>query len=212
MPCRLFTSLLLLTMVSGFHTAQGQFSPMEDVTGFRKGLQEMAQTTESIQADFKQEKYLSILSNRIQSEGSIHFKKPNLLSWEYTRPFRYQIILDGKQIIVNDQGNVNAFDISASKSFKQLNELIIKSVQGNVLDETQFHIQYLESKDRYLTKLTPKNGQLKEILQAIDLYFDKQDYSVTRIRLMENKEDYTLISFFNKKMNEPIPDEKFTVQ
>lgn len=188
------------------------FVPMENIAGFRQGIQKMAAATISIKASFKQEKYLSILSNKIDSEGIILFKKPNLLRWEYKEPFSYTIVLNGKEIIIKDQGNVNAFAIGGSQAFKEINTLIINSVQGNVLDEDKFMIEYYEGEALYLAKLTPKDKQMKEFLQGISIYFDRQDFSVSKVKLIEPGGDYTLITFFNKKMNENIPDERFLVK
>lgn len=191
---------------------QQDFIPMKDIPRFKKGIQEMATATSSINASFKQEKYLSILSNEIDSEGIILFKKPNLLRWEYKTPFEYIIVLNGKEIIVKDQGNVNAFDIGGSQAFKEINTLIINSVQGNVLDEEQFAIDYYEGEALYLTKMIPKEEKMKQFLQGIDIYFDKENFSVSKVKLIEPEGDYTLITFFNKKMNDNIPDENFHIR
>lgn len=191
---------------------QKDFIPLKDTEAFQEGIKRMASTTTSIKAAFKQEKYLSILSNKIDSEGIILFKTPNLLRWEYKTPFEYIIILNGNEIVIKDQGKVNAFDIGGSQAFKEVNNLIINSVQGNVLDEEQFFIEYYESEALYLAKLMPKDEKMKQFLQGIDIYFDRKDFSVSKVKLIESEGDYTLITFFNKKMNENIPDASFSVQ
>ncbi len=204
--------IILLVMLSSFTPKANEFEAMQHIEKFRKGLADMAASTTSIKANFKQEKYLSILANKIDSEGTILFKKPNLLKWSYTRPFEYTIVLNGKEIIIKDQEKVNSFDIGSSQAFRQINELIINSVEGNILDEARFSIEYLEGKDLYLTKLVPKEAQLKGFIQGIDIYFDKKDFSVSQVKLVESEGDYTMISFFDKKMNENIPDENFSVK
>lgn len=208
---RYCTVLFLVIFVTAFTPYEQEYQPMKDTTAFRKGLADMAAGTSTIKANFKQEKYLSILSNKIDSEGTILFKKPNLLKWSYSKPFEYTIVLNGKEIIIKDQGNVNSFDIGSSQAFKQINELIINSVEGNILDESRFSIEYFKGEDLYLTKLVPKENQLKSFIQGIDIYFDKRDFSVSRVKLIESEGDYTLISFFDKKMNENIPDESFKI-
>lgn len=203
--------LFLFILLCSFTPTKGQFSPMQDVAKFRSGISDMAASTTSIKASFKQEKFLSMLSNKINSEGIILFKKPNLLKWSYNTPFEYTIVLNGKEIIIKDQGSTSSFDIGSSQTFKQINELIINSVQGNILDEERFSIEYLEGKDLYLAKLIPKEAQLKNFITGIDIYFDKKDYSVSQVKLSESEGDYTLISFFNKKMNENISNDNFSL-
>lgn len=209
---RTMAYMLVAMIFFSFQSGKPAYEKMKDVAAFRAGIDKMAASTSSIQAGFKQEKYLSILSDLIESEGNIQFKKPNLLRWEYNEPFQYTIILNGEKIIINDQGNVNSFDIASSEAFKQINELIINSVQGNVLDEERFTIEYLEGKELFLAKLTPKDAKMGQFLKGIDIYFDKSDFSVSKIKLVEPEDDYTLISFYHKKMNEPIADERFALK
>ena len=201
--------LVVAVLLCSFQTGKEEFVAMKDVAAFRSGLSKMAAATQSIKASFKQEKYLAILSDKIESDGNIQFKKPNLLKWEYTVPYQYAIILNGREIIINDQGKQNSFDIASSQAFKQVNELIVNSVQGNILDEDRFTIKYLESKNNYLAKLQPKEEQMKKFLKEIHVYFDKSNYTVAQIRLIEPEDDYTHITFNNMKLNEPIADAVF---
>ena len=172
----------------------------------------MATNTNTIQASFNQNKYLNILSNSVESSGTMHFKKPDLLKWSYTSPYNYAILLNGQEIKINDEGKVNSFEIRNSKIFKELNDLIINSVQGNVLQEERFDISYLENNKLYLARLSPKEEQLKSYIKQIDVYFEKSDYTVNKIQLFEHEGDYTLITFHNKKINSSIPDGEFSFQ
>ncbi|WMJ72403.1 outer membrane lipoprotein carrier protein LolA [Cytophagaceae bacterium ABcell3] len=208
----LLTLFLCFTVwLSAFAQERG-FSPMQDVDSFKKGLEAVATSTKTIKASFQQEKYLAILSDKIQSEGLIRFKQPGFLRWEYNEPFEYSIVLNGKEVIVKDQGKSNTMDLSGSKSFKEINELIVNSIQGNVLDDEKFDIEFLQSEDFYLTKLVPKEAQMAKFVAGINVYFDKKDYAVSKVKLKEDGGDYTLISFFDKKMNEAIADEVFSNQ
>src|SRR5690606_26649051 len=45
--------------------SQQNFAPMNDIQAFRRGIEQMAANTTSIKANFKQEKYLSILSIKL---------------------------------------------------------------------------------------------------------------------------------------------------
>lgn len=188
------------------------FETMRDIPAFKKGINRMATNTKTIQASFNQNKYLNILSSSVESSGTMHFKKPDLLKWSYTSPYNYAILLNGEEIKINDEGKVNSFEIRNSKIFKELNDLIINSVQGNVLQEDRFDISYLENNKLYLARLSPKEEQLKSYIKQIDVYFEKSDYTVNKIQLFEHEGDYTLITFHNKKINSSIPDSEFSFQ
>src|SRR5690606_37795286 len=119
--------------------------------------------------------------------------------------FEYIIVLNGNEIVIKDQEKVNACDIGGSQAFKEVNNLIINSVQGNILDNEQFHIEYYESETLYLAKLTPKDDKMKQFLQGIDIHFYKSDFSVSNVKPIESVSVYTLIAFADYPMNENIP-------
>lgn len=203
---------LLITALPVQSQDEGSFSPLKDVELLKTGIRKMAESTNSIHTSFTQEKHLSILSNKITSKGEMYFKKPQLLKWAYTEPYNYVIVLNGKEIKISDEGKVSSFDITSSQVFKEINDLIINSVRGNILQEDRFTISYFQNHNSYMVKLLPKEEALKEYLNEIIIFFDKSDFTVSSIRLNEPGDDYTLIKFMDKKLNVPIPDAQFNVQ
>lgn len=204
-----FAGVFLVTLFSP--CAEAQHKPLPDENTFRQKLEEMAATTQSIKSDFKQEKHLSILSNALISEGELIFKKPNLLKWAYEKPFQYVIVLDGKEIKMKDEEKTSTFDITSSKTFKQINDLIVSSVNGDILKEDQFDITYFQDEKNYIAFLVPKDAQMKKFVSKIELFFDKNDLTVNRLILREPNDDYTLINFSEKKINSNITDEAFRI-
>lgn len=204
-----FAGVFLVTLFSP--CAEAQHKPLPDENTFRQKLEEMAATTQSIKSDFNQEKHLSILSNALISEGELIFKKPNLLKWAYEKPFQYVIVLDGKEIKMKDEEKTSTFDITSSKTFKQINDLIVSSVNGDILKEDQFDITYFQDEKNYIAFLVPKDAQMKKFVSKIELFFDKNDLTVNRLILREPNDDYTLINFSEKKINSNITDEAFRI-
>ena len=191
--------------------AQEDFRPMKDVNVFKIQLEERTKSVNSILATFQQEKFMSILSQQLIAEGSLQFKVPDKVKWTYVNPYKYAIILNGKEIIIDDDGNVNAFSVGSSKMFSEMNQLIVNSVQGNVLDETKFHIEYFENDTFNMSHLKPKDSkQMGTLISDVYVYFDKNDFSVSKIKLVEPEGDYTLISFSDKQFNKAISDDVFS--
>lgn len=201
----IFLALIIST------SAVAQYKPLHNAQELKQKLDEMAGSTHSIDAEFKQEKYLDILSNTIKSEGEIIFKKPNLLKWAYQHPYEYIIVLDGKAIKIKDEEKTNTFDIASSKVFKQVNDLIVSSVNGQILQEDKFDIQYFENSGNYIAFMEPKAAQMKNFITKIEIFFDKTDLTVNKIVMHEPNADYTKIQFINKKINSNVPDEAFNI-
>jgi outer membrane lipoprotein-sorting protein len=165
-----------------------------------------------MQSNFSQEKYMSVMSQKIQSKGLFYFKKNNQVRWEYTEPYKYIIVLAGGKIQIKDEKKVSEYDMNANKAFKQINDMMIQLVQGNVLNSTSYIIKYSESSTNYLLDMTPTDKKLKSMFKNIQLYFDKNTYEVSSFKMIENNGDYTLIKFSNKKQNVAIDASKFVLK
>lgn len=188
------------------------FKALKDTSTFKSKLQEKARITNTIESNFTQEKNLSMLSEKIISKGHFCFKKTNLLRWEYLSPSAYLIVINKDKIFIKDGKKVSKYDANSNKMFKGINDMMLNSVQGNVLNHKEFKISYFENEKYYLVEMSPKGKEMKEYLKSISMYFDKLDYTVSKIRMTELSDDYTNIEFNSKKINETIADTQFLVK
>lgn len=200
-----FTSLHLIAQPKDFKV-------LKDTSTFKSKLQEKARITNTIESNFTQEKNLSMLSEKIISKGHFCFKKTNLLRWEYLSPSAYLIVINKDKIFIKDGKKVSKYDANSNKMFKGINDMMLNSVQGNVLNHKEFKISYFENEKYYLVEMSPKGKEMKEYLKSISMYFDKLDYTVSKIRMTELSDDYTNIEFNSKKINETIADTQFLVK
>ncbi|NKQ39257.1 MAG: outer membrane lipoprotein carrier protein LolA [Methanosarcinales archaeon] len=176
----------------------------------REKIIEKSKETLTIVSDFEQFKHLDFLSNDIKSSGKLVFKSPNFIKWEYTVPFKYSVVFKNDKLFINDEGVKSKIDLSSNKTFKSLNNLIIKSVKGDMFDDNLFDIKYFKNTKNYIIKFYPKDSSLKSIINVFILSFDKESLDVVEIIMKENLEDYTLLKFVNQKINTPVNDEVFT--
>jgi len=192
-------------------TAQNNFKPMKDTVTFKKKVSDNGKKINTIESNFVQEKFLNVMSEKIISKGYFCFKKENNLRWEYTEPIKYVIVINKEKMFIKSNNKVNKFDIKSNKMFQSINDLMISSVHGEIISNKDFKNIYLENDKYYLVELTPLNKQTKDIFKKINIYVDKQDYSVIKIKLIELSDDYTSIDFINHKLNGILKDEKFSI-
>jgi len=186
-------------------------SPKESET-FKLKVAEATKKTATIESDFIQEKELSMLSEKIQSKGKFYFKKDKMLRWEYTDPFPYLIIIRNDQLFVKDDMRENRININANKVFREINNILIGAIQGTLLNDTKnFQSSFGDANNQFVVTQVPLSPRLSETLSEIVLYFNKTDFMVEKLILRESSGDYTRIEFRGKKMNTPIPDEKFII-
>ena len=194
---------------------QAQSRPMTDAAsnGFKNSIRKAAASTQTISSEFKQEKEMNILSEKIVSRGIFYFKKERQLRWEYKAPYAYTIVIRNDQIFIRDEGKVTSFNTQSNKVFSEINRIIIGSIRGTLLDdEKNFSSTCFETPDAYLVRLKPLASSLKQSLSEIAIYFNRKDFSVDQLEMTESTGDVTKINFLNKKINQPVADEKFILQ
>src|SRR5262245_34974195 len=67
-----------------------------------------------VEARFREEKRLALLSEPIESRGTLYFVPPNRLSRETTEPSRTRLVIDGERFSFRDAAGSEAMDLSAS--------------------------------------------------------------------------------------------------
>jgi outer membrane lipoprotein carrier protein len=206
MKIKVFFLLVLLFNLE--LSAQEQKMSAQEIVKFKEAIENQSKSIKSIKTDFVQLKHMDFLTKDIETSGKMFFKSPNMLNWQYTKPYQYSIIFKNNKVYINDQGNKSTVD-AKSKIFEKLNKLIVGSVSGNMFDDKEFEISYFKTKEHYITKLIPKTAAIKKMIKQIELYFPLKDSTVSEVKLMESSGDYTKIIFKNKVINAKFDDSVF---
>ncbi|WP_188112139.1 outer membrane lipoprotein carrier protein LolA [Aquimarina sp. RZ0] len=180
-----------------------------EIEELKSNVSATAQKSKTIVNSFTQLKHIDFLSNDIESSGDLYFKAPNIIKWSYTKPYDYSVIFKDKKLYINDSGKKSDVNLASNKVFKKLNDLIAKSVSGDMLDENQFSMNFYKNTLGYIAKLSPNDPTLQKMFNQIILTFDIEVFLVSQVKLVESSGDYTLINFKNKSVNQPISDAVF---
>jgi outer membrane lipoprotein carrier protein len=206
MKIKVFFLLVLLFNLE--LSAQEQKMSAQEIVKFKEAIENQSKSIKSMKTDFVQLKHMDFLTKDIETSGKMFFKSPNMLNWQYTKPYQYSIIFKNNKVFINDQGNKSSVD-AKSKIFEKINKLIVGSVSGNMFDDKEFEISYFKTKEHYITKLIPKTTAIKKMIKQIELYFPLKDSTVSEVKLMESSGDYTKIIFKNKVINAKFDDSVF---
>jgi outer membrane lipoprotein carrier protein len=201
--------LLVLAIYSFKIIPQEQKMTAQEISKFKETFESQSKTIKTIKTNFVQLKHMDFLTKDIKSSGELNFKSPNLLSWQYTKPYHYSIIFKNNKVYINDQGKKSTVD-AKSKIFEKINKLIIGSVSGNMFDDKEFDISYFKNNQHYIAKLIPKTAVIKKMIKQIDLHFPLKENTLSEVKLIESSGDYTKITFKNKIINTKIDDSVFT--
>lgn len=207
----IYIIILLLTGILLRLNAQPPKTPMKDVAGFKEKLLTMSTRVNTIESDFIQEKNLSVLANKIVSKGHFCYKKDNNIRWEYVTPYVYLIIISQNKIFIRDDRNQKQYDIQGNKMFQEMNKFISGCIQGDILQQEQeYKVGYFEDDRNYFVSMVPNAEKMRQMLNEVQIWFNRNDLTVSRIVMLESGGDYTKIDFMNKKLNTDIPVEKFS--
>jgi outer membrane lipoprotein-sorting protein len=178
---------------------------------FKKSFALATAATESIQADFIQEKALTMLSEKINSQGKFWYRKKDFLRMEYVLPYVYLLILNGGNIFTKDGQKENKISAGSNRVFRQVNRILLDCVSGNMLDNPDFQNRIFENSGSWLIELKPMEKNLQKLYKNINIIIDSKDYSAKSIEMVELSGDKTIIRFQNKVLNAKIPDSVFLI-
>ena len=208
---RWFTLLNLLCCSLLSEAQYTGYKLLDHPEAFKKSFSAATSTTESIQSDFRQEKTLTMLSEKIVSTGKFWYRKKDKLRMEYIQPYAYLMILNGGKIFIKEGQKENKMSASSSKVFQQVNRILIDCVAGTMLENPDFQSRVFESKGSFLVELKPLVRNLSALYKNIQIVIDKKDYTATSIEMQEVSGDKTIIRFQNKIINANIPDSVFNI-
>jgi len=203
------TMLVLTTCAQPALAQYPGFKPVNDLVGFKKQFAAEAKKTQSIKSNFEQEKNLSLLQEKILSQGKFYFKRENKVRIEYQKPFQYLLIMNDGQIVTRDHQKENKVNVKSNKLFQQVNRIMIDCVQGSIVDSKDFTVRVFENEKTWLLEMTPIDKALKDFFKTIMIHADRKDYSASSIDMLEPSGDNTLIRFVQKEVNVAVPDDLF---
>ena len=177
-----------------------------------KKVQEQQQKTQTLQADFRQEKELALLSKPEVATGTFIYSKPNNVLWTYDAPKRVQMVIAGGVLTTyyQDLGKAERIDV------KRFEDRIFKYMGASgAIDELARYFDFTftdsKSKPTYVLDLTPKNRAVSKRVRRIKLWIDKTTYLTSKIEYVEGDGDITRYEFTNLKINEPVPQSRFAL-
>ena len=193
---KFLTSVFLLLVTSSTIFAQ---SVQVGATARQTAIERFS-AVKTIQSNFMQEKHLSMLTAPVISKGKFAFTKtPSRLRWENTEPF------------------LNGFLLLENETFR-LEKGIKKPIKHAMANQVATHMKMWLTFDLEAlsashaldffdggVRLTPKktNG----IFSEITVWFSKQNpQALDKIRLDETNGDYTLLTFTDTRINEPVAE------
>ncbi len=182
--------------------------PMADAQDFISRLKVKSESTKSISADFKEEKYLSFLKEPQKSSGVFYYQSENKMRWEQQVPSEYIILINDDQIQLQENGkekNVNA----AKRVTSKVKDLLLTLIKGDFHESKSFDAKYFQNSMEFVVVLDPRDKKLSNVFEKIELHFSKKDLNLNQLTFFEKEGDKSIMNFYNQKVNQNIEPHRF---
>lgn len=164
------------------------------------------QTIENFQAEFVQQSYFIGADEWQESKGSLSFKKPGKMNWQYFAPDEQEFVSDGKIVYWHQpkEKQVTIRNLNASFS----SEIPLSFLLGVGKLTKDFKMQELcETEAGFLLKLSPNTKS--DTLNEFYILVDKNDYFPKGARIIDSGGNETKVQFFKINTKVKFNDREF---
>jgi outer membrane lipoprotein carrier protein len=173
-------------------------------------MQETYDKTQDLTATFVQELTIQSIKKTEREEGTVYFKNPRRMYWEYTRPKSKKLVVNPKKawLYVPEDHVVYVQDSEAMYQSKVI--LRFLSGIGKLRDDFQIEYAAPEATDKeghYLLVLTPKRTDLG--IDRLHLTVDRNSFQIMQCRFSDAYGNLTRIRFQNIRTNNSLPESLF---
>ena len=208
-PLRLFSVAICAALSFPLFAATPDPNSLDEV--IRK-VQEQQKVTNTLEADFRQEKILALLAKPEVSIGHFTFSKPNNVLWRYDAPKRVEML------IANGMLTTYYPDLNKAEQIevKRYQDRIFKYMGASgAIDELgayfDFTFRNVSTAPLYELDLKPKTKGIAKRVRHIKIWIDKKSYLTTKFEYTEGDGDITRYEFTNVRVNQPIEQRRFTL-
>ncbi len=173
-----------------------------------EGIRAAAGKIKSVRANFVQEKHMPILVRPLVSKGHFIFQAPGSLRWEYHQPVLSVLLMhkgevrrfiqSQKGLVEDTAGNLQSMDFVLQEIAKWLN--------GRFDENPMFEASLVPGNK---IVLTPKNQDMDQFIQRIELVMDDQPGVMKEVAIYESADSYTRFKFIDSQLNLAIPEAEF---
>ncbi len=198
--------ILLATVLIAAHSINAQTIDQE----FAQELKLKGESVSSIKCTFSQIRCASFLANDVKRDGVFYLKKPDNIKLAYNDGGH--IIMTTEWFEMKDANQVNKTKISANPMLRNLKSVLSACMLGDMSTlSKKFDISVAHLPNGWEVTMNPKRGRAISKVSRILLNFERNDMSLSLLKIEEKSGDYTAYEFYDKMTNVAVPDDLFGI-
>jgi len=200
--------------------ASAQTAPPLDANAVVRLVQAFYDQTTTLQAHFEQTRYTRVYDRYDRARGTVVFKKPGMMRWDYDEPNGQVFVSDGKNLLIYqppEEGEKNGQLIERGLDEDQLpSAFSFLTGKGNL--EKDFEVRLLEQddprfRDGYVLQLLPRKPtpNYEQLVFYVRTLSDegKRAGIVQRVLIIDAAGNRNRFDFSDIQFNREVPDKRF---
>jgi outer membrane lipoprotein-sorting protein len=165
------------------------------------GLKSTLGAMKSIKGDIQQEKSFAFLTEKLISKGVFIYQKESKLRWQFNEPIEYIILINESTMRLKEDGEEKKYK-GMNQILRQVKEIILGCIDGSIMSNANYKTVFATNGTNIRIQLQPKEKNLKEFIQQIEVQFAKDGSVLKKVTLTDPSGDMTDILFSNVKTNQ----------
>jgi len=200
-------TILLLVIVCG-HPAYPGILPLDQVV---MKVQSRYDQTQDLQADFTQRATIKSVNQTLTEEGTVFFKKPKRMLWEYRTPSNKKMVITPAKAWLYIPEDDIVYVQDAEKVITS--KMIVRFITGIGQLKEDFTLAFspqhpTDDEGNYVIRLTPRSRDIG--VETLRMTIDKNTFYIVDFSFTDLYGNVTSLTFKNMKTNIALPDTLFT--
>jgi outer membrane lipoprotein-sorting protein len=206
--------LVLVVSLFSAAVAEETASRLDAVLG---DLSKRLGAVKTLRARFEQKKWLEVFEDEVTSEGTLALAAPDKLRWEYARPLRSALVVDGRRALrekTSRRGETTrrAFALEDEPITAITAEQVFLWTRGDFARAREGYELSLVSDKPLVVRAAPKDSRVRDVVSSIELTFSDDRKALTGVTLVEKNKARTVVSFRDVEIDPALPDGLFRVE
>ncbi|MDR1653304.1 MAG: outer membrane lipoprotein carrier protein LolA [Prevotellaceae bacterium] len=204
-------TILLIMLFFPLLACGQKLSTLEQQASVIEQIASSAGAMKSMVCNFVQTREISVLNQKIVSNGKMYYRAGNMLRWEYTSPYN-ALIINGKKTAMKNKDGKTAVSSGMSYLFKGISDIMLNGISGkNLTDKKRFNVEMYLAEGACKVVLMPKQAQMKRAFTEISIVFNTKHYLADKVIIKEAGGNITTIELTDKQINTKIDDSIFDI-
>ena len=170
-------------------------------------IQDRLGAVRTVQADFEQEKDLSLFKQKVIIVGRIYIENPGRFAWHAEKPVRYRLSINGDDVRQWDEDTrqVQRVPVAANPVLKMATGQMRDWFAGRYAGMLKEYDVAVSGVSTLTIRFVPKPAALTaKVLRSVEVTLQADAQYIDGIRIEDLNGDATTIRFKNAILNEPI--------